>query len=281
MTSENHSTSPATMAEDQANAETSYTFSEHSDYSSTGSASSISHGGDAFSEEAFYIKTMLGHLARITTAIRRSGAAMRYQKADLSLMKRDYSELEDHLSFVIRLANANNAAAHLDLSKTGEGNTTASVRLTAVQQRLISVNITRRNRIIFATRNMRFKEPTGAQYQGREISALPQVPRAQVELSHGSISKTAVSVSNPHRSTNSAKEMSVSKTATEMGSNFRLPETTALGQETHSIVTRVTDIGATQDYPSFPSHQNMNWVQCPYCAEMLPANYANKPSRWR
>jgi hypothetical protein len=47
------------------------------------------------------IDVILGQLARISVAIRRSGARSRLQKADSSFKIKEHNELKDHLQVVV------------------------------------------------------------------------------------------------------------------------------------------------------------------------------------
>ena len=221
----------------------------------------------------FNIKTILGQLVRISTAVRRSGTKYRYRKADASLKEEDFEDLKSHLTFIILMGSIQpSAAMQFSISDPN--------RLTTVQKRLIHANIVRRNRIIFATRSMKpVAKPAAQQVQQpqqqllkiAEIPAPKAKPTARLppRLDELAVPPQAPSIVAP----------SITRTATEIGSQFNWQA--AEPKKTPSVVTRVTRIGAAQDYPSCPDPISDELLQCPYCADLLPVEYSKHQSRWR
>jgi hypothetical protein len=249
----------------------------------TGSLPSIGKADGPFSEQMFNVKTILGQLTRISTAIRRSGAKYRYQKADATLKEELFKDFKTHLTFIILMGS-------IEANTEEPANTTAMrvritdpKRLTAVQERLIRANIVRRNRIKFATRFMkRVKKPVAQQPQqpppriiklpdatDKSKSRLPQIP-AEAIVDRPIIPPQTSSIIAP----------SITQTATEMGSQFNWQQVAEPKNSSPSVVTRVTRTGAAQDYPSCPKPIPDGVLQCPYCADLLSDSYSQNASRW-
>lgn len=236
-----------------------------------------------FSEQMFYVKTILEQLARASAAIRRSGAKYRHRKADTSLKEEDFEDLRTHLTIIILLGTVV-AQTEEPADPAIRSRLIDSKLLTKVQERLIHANIIRRNRIIFATRSMKPVEtPAARQPQqqpatGIEVPATttesgPQFPQKPVEqISSGlAIPPQALTIKAP----------SITQTATEIGSQLNRQHVMELKKSTPSVATRATRIGAAQEYPSCPEPVPGGILQCPYCADLLPAAYSKDQSRWR
>jgi len=74
---------------------------------------------------------------------------------------------------------------------------------------------------------------------------------------------------------------SLDQTATDIGSQFTLRDIAVGPRPTPSVVTRITRTGAAQDYPACPDPGTAAFLPCPYCADLLAADYARASSRWR
>lgn len=245
-----------------------------------------------FSEHMFSVKAILGQLARISTAIRRSGAKYRYRKADSSLKVEDYKDFEDHLTLVVLKGNLVANAAEQGGAIAMLSRLTDSQLLTKVQKRLIDANIVRRNRIIFATRLMRavVEKPVVEHPQNHKlpmtITEMPSEttePEPEHELApqlskkppDSAFNRPTVQLQEP-----SIKAFSVTQTATEIGSQLNTQRAMEFKNSKSSIITRITKIGGAQDYPGCPEPTS-DFLQCPYCADLLPAAYSENQSRWR
>ena len=259
------------------------TTTANSDSSGCGSDSSslVSDGEaeDPFSEQKENIQTILNELARISMAIRKSGSKYRYQKADASLREEEFDDFKNHLTVLILLASGD-AQSHENQDPETRF---SSERLTSVQKRLIHANIIRRNRIQYATRQMR-------RIQDLQAEAVARAPRTNFKAPRASSPELSPSEVAPQKSaalkavsvapTQSIKSLSsLAPTATEIGSEFNLQ--TVVAKKTPSIMTRVTQTGAVQDYPRCPKPTKDGMLQCPYCADVLPAEYSKNEPRWR
>jgi hypothetical protein len=250
-----------------------------SDSSDTYSLPSIGKSDGLFSEPMFSVKTILGQLTRISTAIRRSGTKFRYKKADMSLKEEDFEDFKTHLTVIILKSNIQSCTEVPADNDAIRACITDEKRLTVVQKRLINANIVRRNRIKFATRSIKPVEiSTAQQVKAIEVPTatavptprLPQKPTKRIS-DRPDIPPQAFSTIAP----------SVTQTATEMGFQLNLQHAVKLKKSTPSVVTCVTQTGTNQDYPSCPEPISDELLRCPYCADLLSAIYAKNQSRWR
>jgi hypothetical protein len=246
--------------------------------SETVSLPSIGKTDGPFSEQMFNIKTILGQLVRISTALRRSGTKYRYRKADASLKEKDFEDFKEHLTFVVIFGfwippnaeePANAPTKSFSISEPG---------LTAVQKRLIYANIVRRNRIEFATRSMKpVAKPATQQVQQQPIN-IAKIPAPKAEPTT-CLPSGPVEPAEPPQAL-SIVAQSTTQTATEIDPQFNW-QAAEPKKTTPSVMTRVTQIGTTQDYPSCPDPISDELLQCPYCADSLPVDYSKHQSRWR
>lgn len=233
----------------------------------------------------------------MSIAIRRSGAELRYLKADEYLKTHmddnEYMELRKHLSFLIqvgpyeqRLFNelCRQVSAR-QLPQTVEIVIRAWIydpsRITPIQQQLIEANVTRRNRIIHVRRMFDKDALPTKPKEGPPTSPMseaPLPPIIQPEQVDLNIEKPR-NTKPPGQPSSQHVESTRSLTATELGSRFVLPSILpSKAKETQSIVTKMTRTGFKQDYPPCPTHQGS--FQCPYCVQVLPEEYLSK-WRWR
>ena len=221
--------------------------------------------------------------------MRRSGTEFRFRRADSCLVESEYRDYEEELGRSILLGSLKiEQGAPIDIGRFQSA--AAFDQLTVVQRRLIRGNILRRNRIVHATKNMR-------------TSKTPQLPRPQemtkalqavtAEEKPNDVAEGPVSLEEPrpisepaHTQTQEAPSLVESRmtgltaqTATEIGQHFQsdLPAPKA----TPSVATKVTRTGAIQDYPRCPEPITDEFIQCPYCADMLPAGYTRNVVRWK
>lgn len=287
-TAESKSESSSPEAELGSSLEVQDADSIFSDFSSEGSESysmpSIGESGGPLSESYFNIKTILEQLTRVATAIRRSGAKHRYRKADALLKEQDFEDFKKHLTFVVLMRtvhlNAEKSAAEYSTISQGFGLELLSV----VQKRLIHANVVRRNRIILATRSMGPIETQDAeQIQQQGLLEMAKLPLSEVKPAIRIALKPTQTVSDELIAPLQAPSINAPSTiesATEIGSQFNL-QAAVSNQKTPSVVTRITRIGATQDYPSCPTPILGGILRCPYCADLLPVEYSSNSSRWR
>lgn len=255
-------------------------FSEFSsDETDTDVINGASEANDLPPEQMFNIKLILGQLVRISTAIRRSGAKFRYRKADESLKEDDFMDFKTHLTAVILMGAIKTGSEQRHNINELHRLVTDSRQLTSVQKRLIHANVLRRNRIMFATRSVHSKKATKS-----KPSTTPTRPIAEpssITLPAPESHRKADKLVTLTPSVSSAIAPSVAHTATEIGSNIDLGRSAGAQKSSPSVVTRVTRTGAVLDYPSCPRLNSEDLLQCPYCADILPADYSKNPNRWR
>jgi hypothetical protein len=198
----------------------------------------------------------------------------------------DFEELEETMRSVILMGLENRNLG----TQVKEQNTLRL--LDPVQKRLVHANLVRRNRIYLATEDMRAaveKRKKEEQRRGREAledktpQLAPVVGRARETRSTVSDleeSKPVRSDSIPPLHAPSIETPSVTKTATDIRSDFKIKPTTL--KKALTIMTSATRIGNLQDYPRCPKRPESGGLAlCPYCAEPLDADYEKNVSRWR
>jgi hypothetical protein len=250
------------------------------------SLSGIKKTNSRFFEHMSNIKTIVGQLGRIGTAIRRSGAKYRYRKADESLDEEKFGDFRQYLTVII-LSGSISLNRELPVNAAVfQSKIFDPARLTTVQKRLIQANIIRRNRIEYATRHMKpvslpmNEQPTENPSLIREIVApMMGSVAGQSSLVRKQTSAMAKTVKPKAASTTAP---SLSKTATEIGSQFNFSMEMSK-KSTPSTITRVTQTGNVLDYPKCPKQKSDKnpFIECPYCANWLPDDYSKLHSRWR
>ncbi|UPK96304.1 hypothetical protein LCI18_007239 [Fusarium solani-melongenae] len=259
------------------------------------------------SDPRFYIETNLKLLAKISIAIRRSGAKLRYLKADAYLKDHsdddEYTQLRSHLFFLILVGpyeqklfgELRHRAISEQLPKAVEIVIRSWIvdpsRATSNQQRLVETNITRRNRIAYARR---FISKGAAPNKNKEVAAPTIVPSqlpdavlrpAKEPSTFGADAQEPFPITDPIQalpiSPEPAKSLTAKTlTATELGSQFVLPVIVPFEPKkgAMSVATKMTQTGIKQDYPACPGKKGS--FQCPYCVQVLSEDYTAK-SRWR
>ncbi|KAH8897709.1 hypothetical protein GQ53DRAFT_884487 [Thozetella sp. PMI_491] len=258
-------------------------FSDFSSEEESDSGDAVS--SDLLAEHLFNITTILDQLARLSTAIRRSGAKYRYQKADDSLKESKFEDLKTHLTVLILRESLQAEPGAVVEGEALRMAVTDPSRLTPVQKRLIHANIVRQNRILFATRNSQPLEAPETQpaTQLPRLTTRVEMPSVSVEVQRSLPEDTVAPLPDDISSLKqrSVRAPSITQTATEIGSQFNVEAAVVQKGTTPSVVTRVTRTGAVQDYPSCPEPISSEYLRCPYCADLLPAAYSKNPSRWR
>lgn len=153
-------------------------------------------------------------------------------------------------------------------------------KLTEVQQRLIHVNILRRNRIEYTTKSRASGRKTGA----AEDAVTPQTFREPREkgFQRSEASATIAVKSSSFLPRNvvsrTAAPPTIAHTSTEIGSRLNIQRHLSA---TPSKITELSRIGASQPYPQSPKLKPGGALVCPYCEDLLPRSYAKHESSWR
>ncbi|KAF3000402.1 hypothetical protein E8E14_001436 [Neopestalotiopsis sp. 37M] len=234
-----------------------------------------------FSLQMYNIKTIIAQLTRFSSMIRRSGTKFRFERADsaLPLRESEFDAFKEHLTNMILLRSIKFDVCDLENFDVFQDKTNPDI-LTPVQKRLIHGNVVRRNRIMEATKNMRsvkpqvksvLKDPTHVRnFVVPEINAQAPTPVPQSKTAQSNMGGTV-------KSSAQSRVESIARSATEIGSQLGLQ--LAPPKAAPSVVTKVTKIGSNQDYPKCPNPISDNFIQCPYCADVLPKEYRNSSSR--
>ncbi|KAI8951383.1 hypothetical protein F4801DRAFT_578590 [Xylaria longipes] len=285
-------------------------LSDFSDDSTDTSTKSSTVANGPLETEKNEISTALGQLYRVTLLIQRSGKKYRFRKADSQLTDHlgdeDFVELRKHLEFLILLRQnliRTEFWKHEDYEKLSEDVSRTS-DLTAVHQMLIKANIIRRNRIRHATRHLvkqqknatpvpgpksRLPAHQGPQHVGTDpldvnINMELQAALEQSESEHPisvqqgneALDQTRPQAYGHGEGTSRLLAPSRAATLTEIGTMFMKGPRTLKAQGT--TITRITRIGAKQDYPKCPKDRGM--FTCLYCAQSLSPDYT-EISKWR
>jgi hypothetical protein len=165
-----------------------------------------------------------------------------------------------------------------------------------IQERPIHTNLVRRNRIYFATQDMR------AAVEKRQKEKQERLHAAAADKVEGRPAPSAQVPDRPEKTGSAEPDLKESKpmrshsipapqdpsigapsegrTATDIPSAFKLKPTTS--KKAPTIMTTATRIGDRQDYPSCPKRpRSGELLPCPYCAEPLNADYEKNVSGWR
>jgi hypothetical protein len=234
----------------------------------------------------------LNQLARVSTAIRKSGTRLRYEKADRTLQPHNYQDLTEHLTLIILCTSgrhigtlpsmtADPSAATLSVFLTTiRKRLSDPVWLTAVQHRLITANVKRRHRFTWARHHEKkftgSSETTQVDARSRDTLKAREVNPLETPSTASKSEKNARSATGQNQ--NLTRQDDSWKSATDLGSQFLVPH--APSTKAVSVVTKVSATGKGLDYPLPPKlPEDRKVFECPYCHQVLPKKYAQKG--WR
>lgn len=230
---------------------------------------------ESFCEQEIRIRIIVGKLAQLSAAIRRSGSDNRHQRADTALNDGNRAELENHFRFILAIG-LRESRPDADRLTTEEFVQEALCfeKLTAIQERLVHANVLRQNRIEFVIAS------PGTVYEETETdrrlrSKIPRV-LATAEITQSEIRDVMESANAPNVGMPTAATHSNARTATSLGSTFDLKE-----KPTPSVTTKITRTGEMQDYPRRPKAEGDQMTLCPYCKDPLTAEDLKNDRRWR
>jgi hypothetical protein len=239
------------------------------------------------SEYISYIRTILNQLMRITIAIKKSGNRNRFEDIDNKCNENDYGAFRQFLTAKILYSFDQPMAQESDQNLPANELlrvTFNADRLGLVQQRLVRANVLRRNRIV-SFRTKRPHQQEGGPYG--ELSSLDnkQEPIYNAQENDEQTKHTAVpsrsTAFQTQKKTGQSENSVVTRTATEPGSQLNIEH--ILHKGTKSAATKMTTIGASQDYPPRPKYLPNEPNLCPYCQEQLPPDMFNAQdeSSWK
>ena len=248
-----------------------------------------------FLDLAKQIIEYLDLLNSLSVAIRRSGTAMRYEKADKSLQISEYTDIIRSLNFYLarKVLNHNKEGITLLRAKSDSGfgspcnsisiDEALDVRqrlvdpaMISVQDRLVFANVRRRHRIMYARRHAEKM----IQSEDFHSEAPPHLDAtlaiALKQSGHTHQSTNTPSVPEPQEPRAQSKIPRTATTATGLGSQFN-----ALPPRHNMASTKVTTTGISVVFPRAPrTNPNTSFFQCPYCFLTLDKKYTGK-TRWR
>jgi len=190
----------------------------------------------------------IDQLNNLSVAVRRTGNQLRLQKADSRFKRSEHSDLEKFLR-VSLFAEPSEAST---IAWTGES------QLTPIQTRLVTANLRRRNRFLYAQGHS--QKLTGRRESDRAILIQPG-------LHQDTILGTPFPIDN--------------STATMLGSTIeqiQLPVRTA---DKNSQISQITSTTSKIDYPFPPKiRDGVSAFKCPCCCQTLP-RIVSQGNRWK
>jgi hypothetical protein len=254
------------------------TDDESSDDSSDGAANDSSA---TLTEAMGHTEGILDQLIRLGHAIRKSGTTARLRKADGMFKEDDHQDLRRHLSLGL-LLQAGRQQDNRD--KSSEARIVDPDQwydqLSPGQKQLITANLLRRNRFVYARRHQRKLEGS------LDITAVVQEPIPADRPIE--ISKSAAPSRAPQRSTKTVKgdqledgipqknpEMTITTASVAEGDVLKATATYSQAQSQVSVTT------AKLSYPSPPPiAEGKRNFRCPCCCQSLPIMFSER-ARWR
>ncbi|KAK0710120.1 hypothetical protein B0T26DRAFT_724126 [Lasiosphaeria miniovina] len=279
--SQNTNSNPISPAAETAGEPDVNAWSDFSDDSDGAEQETRFQPSGPFSEGKIQIAATIDQLVRITVAIKQSGNRRRLDKADESFDESKYPDLMEHFVSLIRIA-------HLDIREISgslQAGLDSTLLLDTVQRRLVRLNLLRHHRIKHATR---FRKKADHVIMGSapnipKISALvPTVitpsRKGKRQTQEPQLAQAQSVQASKSAQTTSTNPTTSQLTATELGSQFKLPS--APGRKYPSSMTNISRIGSKQDYPKFPGTKGL--FHCPYCSQTLYAeDFVGNISRWK
>ena len=220
---------------------------------------------------------ILGQLARIAVAIRRSGARSRLQKADHSFRAEEHKELEDHLKAIV-LSRPAMLLAEYNKSEPDK-----------VQRRLIRCNLRRRHRFIYAQHHaVKIEQVRPApksteqvaivsQNEGRHVLKSGDFTSQRTTYTPQANTKPIVSAQRAAGPPGTSEKTRT--TVSAISESFALPQDPTPSQ---AAPTQASATATKVDYPWPPleAQKGALLFQCPCCCQTFPAMMA-KGNRWK
>lgn len=214
-------------------------------------------------------------LVRISVAIRRAGMRSRLDRADNSFNPERHVELGRHLEFMILLTS-------VDVDQRAGGNIDIVLprEITAVAQRLISANLLRRHRYLYARRRWTKQQPAerepvlGPQSkQEKPAGTPPGQPQAPMKPAKVSRNEGDESERGPLVTAAPSNIITTGPTATQ--GPIQIPQ----GSQPSTIAPSSTSSKVV--YPKPPRiREGAKVFRCPCCFQTLEIKFT-KHSRWR
>ncbi|KAK3382917.1 hypothetical protein B0T24DRAFT_602981 [Lasiosphaeria ovina] len=231
--------------------------------------------GETNLQEAFGdVEDIMAQLVRISVAIRRAGMRARLDRADGSFIPERHVELKRHLEFVIQLTS-------LDVGQKAGGSIdfVLSPEITAVAQRLISANLLRRHRYLYArrrwTKQAAEREPVLGPQPRQERSARAPPGQPQASMMPATVSRNEGGGSEPGPPAMATPSNITSTVPTAIQGPIQIP------QGSQPSMTAPSSTSSKVVYPKPPrTREGAKFFRCPCCSQTLPIAFT-KRSRWR
>jgi hypothetical protein len=216
----------------------------------------------------------MAQLVRILIAIRRAGLRARLDRADDSFIPGRHSELRRHLEFMVRLSSL-----VADQKVGGNIDLVLSREISPVGERLISANLLRRHRYLYARRRWLKQAAEREPVQGpqtKEVQPAQALPdQVEAPMTSLAVSKVRGDESKPGPSAMAAPSIITSTVPTVIKSPIHIP------QGSQPSMTAPSSISSKVVYPNPPkTREGAMFFRCPCCFQTLPVAWAS-PSRWK
>ncbi|KAJ9151784.1 putative transcription factor Zn, C2H2 protein [Pleurostoma richardsiae] len=245
-------------------------FSPWSDGSSTDTDMSLESfpTDNRLSQVMTQTRVILNNLGRIGVAIRQSGTRARLQRADYLFNPEEHAELRDHLTVVL-------------LFRPGTWREQLQSRkLTEVQDRLITCNLKRRNRFIYAQTHAKGLTTTSfLSVNAKRDNSGSQAKASQKTTSDvGKPDISATQEAKRQSSDQAKKQTAKTETAASaLSEAFALPDISV----SQAATTQVSATATKMNYPRPPpTKAETDFFKCPCCCQTLPI-MISQGNRWR
>ncbi|KAK0672562.1 hypothetical protein QBC41DRAFT_19580 [Cercophora samala] len=216
------------------------------------------------------IEDIMAQLVRISAAIRGAGMRARFDRADDSFNPERHTELQRHLEFLVQVSSLGESQ-----KERGNLDLVSPRNTTAVAQRLISANLIRRHRYLYARRRWTKQAPESETVTTLPVVLEESIPSGQVQTPAtvpAPFSKADVRETKPQLA---APSVITSTVPTVIQGPIQIPH----GRQ--SSMTAPSSTSSKAVYPKPPKFgKDALFFRCPCCFQTLPVTSA-KRSRWR
>ncbi|KAI0440549.1 hypothetical protein F4803DRAFT_464372 [Xylaria telfairii] len=229
------------------------------------------------------IDSIIGNLALIGVAIRRTGKASRNRRADRTFNPDEHQEFRTHLECIVLLRPTEEAPFH----RAENGDYVprlATSKLSPLQNRLIDANLRRRHNFCLAQRRSKHQQEPHTQ-----LPASPIISATDNALQND----LPCNVRNaddpqdllPHFTTKDPKRPVPTISGFSLASTAEgtLQDTTALRRSSPGVAkTQITSIASDAEFPQPPPLLlDQQVAKCPCCCQSLPVNIFTDPKKWK
>ncbi|KAK8037761.1 hypothetical protein PG991_001107 [Apiospora marii] len=210
------------------------------------------------------VEQLLNQLARVSVAIRNSGTASRFRKADKMFNPDNYWELRTYLENLVKCRPLGPNATGFDSSKNS---------VTPTQNRLIEANLKRRNRFVYAMHHSQKLALAPPQRPERTPLVMDQ-PNNQLSSAMPVEAPSPVVTGNEEK----APEFTETKASTLGTLPLILP---SKAPPSRVVMTQITSTTAKVTYPKPPKvRMGLHQFKCPCCCQTIPELYQER-TQWK